>query len=463
MAVFPIMSDMQKSLEAKNFQSKFTGKLIDPTDAQYDKLRIVFPGGISCKPALIILAQNVSDVQAAITLAREEKRELAIRSGGHSTAGYSTCDDGIVLDLRQMKAYEINSEEQTVWAEPGLTASELTKALDTQDFVLGFGDTGSVGIGGITLGGGIGFLVRKFGLTIDNLLAIDIVTADGKQHHVSADSEPDLFWALRGGGGNFGVVTRFTYKLHKLPETMGGMLFLPAEPKILAEYMELSEKAPNELSSIINVMPCPPMPFVPAQYHGKLIMMALVMYAGPASEGQSVLAPFRSLATPIADMLRPMRYKDIFFPEDGSYHPLAISQTLLMDTVDMKTATLIFDQLNASDASMRAVQLRYLGGAVSTVSEDATAYAHRSSRIVANVATFYTGETDKTIRANWVKETSSLLTQQDKGAYVGFLGAGNEQVTIAYPPSTLARLRKVKRSYDPENFFHLNLNITPEM
>jgi FAD/FMN-containing dehydrogenase len=249
------------------------------------------------------------------------------------------------VDLRNLKDVTINDEKETVWAGAGITAGELTNTLDTHDFVLGFGDTGSVGIGGITLGGGVGFLARKFGLAIDNLIAAEIVTASGDILQVSSDSHPELFWALRGGGGNFGIVTKFQYKLHRLTECYGGMLFLPATPEVIAGCATLAEEAPDELSVIANVMSAFPMPMIPKEHHGKLALMLLAVYAGDPKDGEAALAPFRALARPIADLLKPMRYKDIFMPEDPKYHPTALSRNMFIDTIDTTTARMPYTTL----------------------------------------------------------------------------------------------------------------------
>lgn len=453
---------MQQILQIPQLQPRFIGRLVGPSDPDYDQLRTVFMGGIDRKPSLIILAQNTTDVQQAIALSQETKLELAIRSGGHSSAAHSVSDGGIVLDLRQMKAIELDKSSQTVWVEPGLTAAELTNALDKDDFVLGFGDTGSVGIGGITLCGGIGFLVRKFGMAIDNLLAAEIVTADGRVLNVNTDHHPDLFWAIRGGGGNFGVVTRFQFKLHRLTEVVGGLLVLPAQPELVASFMTLAAQAPDELSTILNIMPAPPMPFLPAEHHGQLVMMAMMLFAGPAKAAEPVLAPFRALAAPLADMVKPIRYREMFWPDDDSYHPTAAAQTMFMDQVDLPIATTIIDQLKSSDASMRVVQLRALGGALAQVSNDATAFAHRHSHILVNVAAFYQGPEDRGRREAWVKKVAADLQQSDHGAYVAFLGADEvNRIKDAYPATTWERLAQVKRQYDPDNFFRLNQNIEP--
>lgn len=441
--------------------SNFKGRVIFPGDAAYDAARTVFFGGIDSKPAAIIRVANREDVSRAIVFARENGLELAVRSGGHSTAGHSTTNGGLVIDVRDMNAFEMDTNTQTVWAETGLTAHELTIATDKHELAVGFGDTGSVGIGGITLNGGIGFLTRKYGLTIDNLLAAEIVTANGKTLLADSKSYPDLFWAIRGGGGNYGVATRFKYQLHKVSSVVGGMLILPATPETIFGFMEEAERAPDELSAIANIMPAPPMPMVPSEYHGKLIIMALVMYAGNTESGNRALAPFRALATPIADMVKPMRYPEIFPPEDATYHPTAASHTMFMDSVDTKLANTIINHLEASNAPMRVVQLRVLGGAMAKVATTDTAFAHRKKRILTNIASFYTGA-DKAEREAWVKNVSRDLYQGDSGAYVGFLGnEGESRVHAAYPGETWDRLASIKQIYDPDNLFRLNQNIPP--
>ena len=439
-----------------------TGRVIAPDDTDYDEARTVTLGGIDRRPEVIVKVADANDVAEVVSLARDTGLELAVRSGGHSASGHGVTEGGIVLDLSDMKALEIDVEGRTAWAETGLTAAEVTTALAAHGLALGFGDTGSVGIGGITLGGGVGFLGRKFGLTIDSLLAADVVTADGELLRADAETHPDLFWAIRGGGGNFGVATRFQYRLQVLPGIVGGMLLLPATADVVAGFIAAAEAAPDELSTIANVMPCPPMPFVPEERHGELVVMALMAYAGEAEAGERAIAPFRALATPIADLLKPMPYPEIYQPEDPEYHPLAISRTLFVDHIDLDVASQIVERLAASDAAMRVAQLRVLGGAISRVSAGATAYAHRASRIMVNVAAFYDGPEDRIVREAWVTDFAAALKQGDDGAYVNFVAdEGEARVRAAYPGSTWDRLAAIKGRYDPTNLFHLNQNITP--
>lgn len=457
-----LTNNLTADLDIAQLRATFDGRVIAPGDPGYDEARTIFYGGIDRRPAAIVRVAHAGDVARVIALARESGLELAVRSGGHSTAGHSVTDGGIVLDLREMRKLEIDAERRTAWAETGLTAGEYTAAAGARGLATGFGDTGSVGIGGITLGGGVGFLARKYGLTIDDLLAAEIVTADGQLHHVDATNEPDLFWAIRGGGGNFGVATRFQFRLHEVPQIVGGMLILPATPETVASFIAEAEAAPEELTIIANVMVAPPMPFLPADLHGQLIILALVCYAGDAEAGERAMAPFRKMAKPLADMVRPMSYPELYQPEEEEFHPTAAGQTLFMDSFDRSTAETILDYLQRSDALMRVAQLRVLGGAVARVPVEATAFAHRQRRIMTNVATFYQGPQERQEREAWVAAFAEALRQGDTAAYVNFLGdEGPARTRDAYPGAAWERLVAIKRRYDPENLFRLNQNIPP--
>ena len=450
------------SLSIPSLQGAFSGRVIAPGDAAYDEARAIFGGGFNGHPAVIVRAADAADVVKVVKLARETGLPLAVRSGGHSGAGHSTTEGGIVLDLRDLKSLDIDTDRRSAWAGAGLTAGEYSAGVGAHGLATGFGDTGSVGIGGITLGGGIGYLSRKHGLTIDSLLGAEVVTAAGEIVDVSDASHPELFWAIRGGGGNFGVVTRFHYRLHPVDQIVGGMLLLPATPETIAGAVQASENAPDELSAIINVMPAPPMPFIPPSHHGQLVVMILLCCAANAEDGTRAIAPFRALATPIVDMVRPMRYPEIFPPEDGSYHPKAVGTTLFIDTVDRDVAGTILDHLRRSDASMRVVQLRVLGGAMARIPRDATAFAHRDSRMLAVVVAFYNGPEDRPQRAAWTKASAGALNQGRSGAYVGFMmDDGEASVRSVYPDATWNRLASVKSRYDPNNLFRLNHNVPP--
>jgi FAD/FMN-containing dehydrogenase len=446
----------------QRLRGEIAGQVIAPADAEYENARLVFMPQFDRRPAAIVKPASAGEVSTVVTLAHDEGLELAVRSGGHSAAGHGVSEGGIVLDLSELKALEIDPDGQAAWAETGLTAGQVATSAQTHGLAIGLGDTGSVGIGGLTLGGGIGYLVRKHGLTIDDLLAAEIVTADGRLLHVDTEHDPELFWAIRGGGGNFGVATRFRYRLHPVGTVTGGMLVLPATADVVAGFIAAAEAAPEELSTIANVMTAPPMPFLPKEWHGKLVVLAMLVHAGSLDEGERAVAPFRALATPLADMVRPMPYSDIYPPEDPNYRPRAAARTLFMDAVDSAVAEKILGRLEDSTAMMRVAQLRVLGGAMARVPADATAFAHRQSRIMVNVAAIYGNPDEAPVHEGWATETAAALRQTDTGAYVNFVGdEGVERIRAAYPGATWERLKAVKRRYDPNNLFRLNQNIPP--
>jgi hypothetical protein len=456
------MSSTEIARPSPDSLSDIKGRVITPEDPTYDQERTVFYGGIDKRPSAIVRVGNAGDIRRVIATARDEGYELAVRSGGHSIVGHSTTDGGLVIDLRDMSKLEIDPASRTAWVDSGATAHHVTEELGKHGFVIGFGDSGSVGVGGITTGGGIGFLVRKFGLTIDSLQAAEVVTADGRLLRADEKEHSDLFWAIRGGGGNFGVVTRLQFRLHEMKQFTGGMLFLPATPETIMGFAAAALSAPEELSTIGNVMPCPPMPFIPQEIHGRLIIFAFIAYAGDDESAQKAIAPFRALATPIADMVKVQPYLAMYPPEDPNYRPTAVARTMFVDSIDPAKADLIFDSLSKADG-MRVTQLRALGGAVSRVSADATAYAHRSKPMLVNVAAFYQGEADREVRKKWVTDFARRLQPNDNGAYVGFLtDDGQDRIRSAYPGATWDRLTQVKATYDPTNLFRLNQNIPPK-
>ena len=455
-------SSTPDAISIPELRAELTGTVIEPDDAGYDDARAVFYGGIDRRPQAIVRVADDADVAHVVSLARNSGIELAVRSGGHSIAGHSVTEGGIVLDLSDRRALDIDVEGRTAWAETGLTAEEFSSAVAAHGLAVGFGDSGSVGIGGITLGGGVGYLTRRDGLTIDSLLAADIVTADGLVRRVDATTEPDLFWAIRGGGGNFGVATRFLFRLHPLESFFGGILILPATTDVIAGFVAEAQAAPAELSSIANVMPAPPMPFLPEEHHGKLVVLAFIAYAGDADAGERAVAPFRALASPLADMLKGMPYPEIYPPEEEGYRPVGTARTMFVDTIGRPQAETILEHLGTSTAQMGVAQLRVLGGAMARVRNDATAFAHRQSKIMVNCAALYERPEETEVHEPWVERFADALRQGDAGAYVNFLGDESaERVRAAYPGTTWDRLRAIKTRYDPTNLFHLNQNIPP--
>jgi len=451
-------------LPVESLRDQLSGRVILPNDPEYEEARVVSRGDVDGHPAVIVRVANTDDIAKAIGFARENGLELAVRSGGHSSAGHSTTDGGLVIDLRDLRDCDIDDEARTMYAETGLTALDVTARAWEHGMAIGFGDTGSVGIGGITLGGGVGYAARKYGLTIDNLLEAEVVLADGTVVTANENEHPDLFWAVRGGGGNFGVATRFKYQLHDVPSFVGGMIILPATAETIAGFIKAAEEAPEELGTIANVMNCPPMPFLPPDVVGKMVVMGLLGYFGTDdAAGVEAMKPFQSLAQPLADFLKPEPYPDMYPPEDPSYRPKAIDHVFFMDSVDEHMAQTILDRLNASDSPLRAVQLRVLGGAMARVPNDATAYAHRDKKIMAIAVNFFEGEADFAKRQQWTRETVAAMDQGVPGAYVNFVreDADESAVRRAYPEPTYSRLAEIKAKYDPDNVFNRNQNVPP--
>jgi FAD/FMN-containing dehydrogenase len=453
---------MKTDVVESKLRNIVSGRVITSSDADYDQARSVFYSWVSKRPGAIVRAANPEDVKGVVNFARDNGLELAVRGGGHSIAGHSISEGGVVLDMSGMQGLDIDAQGKTAWAEAGLTAGKYIEATAAHGLTTGFGDTATVGIGGITLGGGVGYLVRKYGLTIDSLLAADIVTADGKLLRVDEENYPDLFWAIRGGGGNFGVVTRFKYRLHPVSDIVGGMIILPATAETISGFISANEEAPEELSGIANVMPAPPMPFLPPEMHGKLIVFGMLVYAGAGEAGEKAIAPFKKLATPLADMTGPKKYPEIFAGPEGPHPTAGSALTMFVDKIDKVDAQLILDRLNSNDAPIRVTQLRVLGGAMARVPVMATAFAHRTSKIMANVATLYENPADGAKHEAWTKDTAKALQQSDKGAYVNFLAnEGEARIRAAYPGFTWQRLSEIKKKYDPDNLFKLNQNIPP--
>ena len=447
-----------------DLEAAIRGRVIGPGSDDYDAARAVLFGGIDKHPAAIAKVADATDVAAVIRIARECGLPLSVRSGGHSVTGVSVVDGGVVIDVRDLTAIELDVDGLSAWAGSGLTAVDFSKAAGEHGLAVGFGDTGSVGLGGITLGGGVGYLVRKFGLTIDSLLAAEIVTADGEIRVVDPAHDPDLFWATCGGGGNFGVATRFRFRLHSVPAFSGGLLVLPATPETVALFIAESEDAPEDVTTIANVMPCPPLPFVDEAHHGKLVIFALMACAAADAAAVRMLAPFRAIAEPLGDMVHPIPYPEIYPPEDDSYHPLAVSRTLFMDRFDLPIAKRIVKTLEASDASLRVAQIRVLGAAAARVPNDATAYAHRDRPIMVNVAAFYEGDADKPWREAWVEDFAGWLSGGDQAAYVNFLAdEGEGRIRAAYPHGAYERLAAIKARYDPTNVFSACQNVPPAL
>jgi len=445
-----------------DLRAQLEGPVIGPDDSDYDAARGVVLRSIDRRPAAIVRPVDADEVSHVVSLARETGVELAVRAGGHSYAGHSTTEGGIVLDLRELTALEVDPGDRVVRAGGGLTTGDVTTAAGAHGLAVGFGDTPTVGIGGLTLGGGAGYLVRKHGLTIDHLLGAEVVTADGRVLDVDETHEPDLFWAIRGGGGNFGVVTRFDFRLHPLDTVTGGMLAIPATPETLAGLVEVADAAPEELSVIANVLgAAPPLPFVPQEDVGKPIILALLVHSGSLDEGEKAVAPLRALG-PVADFVRAMPYGEMFTMQAPEAPPRAVTNTFFSTSFSEDDARELLERTRASTALLAAAQIRVLGGAVSRVPDEATAYAHRQRRIIVNVAAIYASPAEDAVHRAWVDDAAAAIRHGDDAAYVNFLGdEGAERVQAAYPGATWDRLVDIKRRYDPGNVFRINQNVPP--
>jgi FAD/FMN-containing dehydrogenase len=439
------------------------GSVIVPGDAAYDDARAVYFTATDRRPGVIVRPAEAADVACVVRIARSSGSELAVRNGGHSPAGHGVIDGGIVLDLRGLRGIHIDVARRVARAGAGVPAGEYTRAAGGHGLATGFGDAPSVAVGGITVAGGIGFLHRKFGMTIDSLVAAEVVTAAGDVVRADADSHADLFWAIRGGGGNFGVVTEVKLALHPVNQVLGGMLMLPATPQRLVDLLAIADAAPDELSLIAAAMPAPPMPMIPPEHHGRMILMVILVYCGDIQAGEGVIAPIRALATPLLDAVRPMDYPEIYAGHEGQPHPAAVAiHSRFIDSLDLAAATRLFEGLQSGTAPMRVAQFRPLGGAVSRVSADATAFAHRDRRFMVNVAAMHERLADAPEHALWSATVAAELGAGSAGAYVGFLAQdGAARIREAYPGMTWDRLVQVKRSYDPENLFRGNHNIGP--
>jgi FAD/FMN-containing dehydrogenase len=443
----------------EELRGKVKGRVLLPEDAgSYDESRAVYFGGFDRRPAAIAMVADAADVASVLSVARHAGLPLAVRAGGHSNAGHSVCEGGIVLHLGELRAIDVDARARAVWAGAGLSAGDLTTALGAHGGAVTFGDGHLVGIAGLTLGGGVGLLSRKHGMTIDSLTAADVVTADGELLRTDETSHPDLFWAIRGGGGNFGVVTRFQYRLADVDRVLGGILVLPATADVVARLIEALATAPEDLTAIVNVQTAPPAPFIPKEHHGTVVTWINLVHLGAQADAERAVARLRALAPPIADTVRPMRYPEIL-PPQVAMRPLVVQHMRHLDTFARDMAATIVDALNASSAPVRVVQLRVLGGAVSRVPNDATAYAHRDRPMMLMIAAMYQDASQTAAHQRWVDELGAALPKRP-GAYVNFMkDEGAQRVREAYPGRTWDRLVAAKRRYDPTNLFRLNQNV----
>jgi FAD/FMN-containing dehydrogenase len=445
------------------FAAGIGGTVIRPDDDGYDLARQVHNANTDLRPLCIVQAASAADVARTIVFARETGLELAVRGGAHSIAGHGTSEGGIVLDLGTMKGLHIDPVRRLAWAQAGLRAGEYTAAAAEHGLATPFGDTGSVGIAGLTLGGGIGWLVRKYGLAIDALVSVEMVLADGRIVVASETEHPDLFWAVRGGGGNFGVVTRFQFRLYPVSTILGGALFMPPTREVLRGLESVAAAAPESLSTISVLMPAPPAPFIPEAIHGQPTLAIMFVYDGDAEAGQAALEPFRQLATPMAELVMPMPYVGIYeMLKDAEQRSPTSHRSLFLETLDDAAVDTILERMAAPSSPVAMTQIRILGGAMARVGADDTAFAHRDAPVMVVIVTPFEDMAAAPVHAAWTQAYYEELRPRAIGVYSNFLEAeGEDRIREAYPEATYRRLADVKRRYDPTNLFRRNQNIAP--
>jgi FAD/FMN-containing dehydrogenase len=452
---------------ADAIERSFRGQLIHPADAGYDEHRRVWNGSINRRPDLIARCAGVADVLATVRFAREHEVPVAVRGGGHSFPGLSVCDGGVVVDLGMMKGIRADPEARTVRAQAGVLLGELDREAQAFGLAVPAGIVSHTGVAGLTLGGGIGWLHRKYGLTIDNLVSVDLVTADGHFVKASANENPDLFWGVRGGGGNFGIVTEFEFTLRRVgPMVMAGAVFWPMEesPNVLRFYRDWIADCPDELMTIVVQRRAPALPVVPPEVVGKHVIAVACCYAGPVDDGEEVLRPLKAFGAPVLDVCVPkpfVAHQGMFDPSFRHgcwYYVRSCDVAELSDNViDIMT----HHGMRIS-SPISSIALWQMGGAVSRVSENETAFNGRNAGFNFNInGNSLTADGFEEER-DWARQYWSALAPYHTSVYVNFLmEEGEERIRQAYGPEKYERLKALKRKYDPTNFFRLNQNIKP--
>jgi FAD/FMN-containing dehydrogenase len=463
------MATAQRDLAIERLAGSLEGELIAPGHAAYDEARRIWNGAIDRRPACIARCTGVADVVAAVRFARERDLLVAVRSGGHGVGGHALCDGGLVIDLSPMKGIRVDPQARSARAQAGVLWGELDR--ETQLF--GLATVGGIvthtGIAGLTLGGGIGWLMRKHGATVDNLLSADVVTAEGEIVTASEDENPDLFWAIRGGGGNFGIVTSFEYQLHRVgPIVLAGPVFHPLEdaPAVLRFYREFIAAAPDELTTIFDLSVPPPLPSLPEEVHGKPVVMVGACYAGAPDDGAEVVRPLKEFGRPIADLLEPKPYAAL----QSMFDPLVPhgwhrywKSVELPPLTDAAIDTLV--EHSSALTSPRSYCIVFqLGGALGRVGEAETAFSQREAAHNVNINAVWTeDDPDADRHIAWARGFFDAMQPHARGrVYLNFLGdEGAARVRQAYGTEQYARLVELKRKYDPTNVFRLNQNIEP--
>ena len=456
-------------VDVKPLKAAVRGDVILPGDASYDAARKVWNGMIDKHPAVIVRPTGVADVMAAVAFARKQGMVVAIKGGGHNVAGNAVCDGGLVLDMSRLKGIHVDAERKTARAQAGVLWGELDR--ETQAF--GLATTGglvsSTGVAGFTLGGGIGWLMRSCGLTCDNLLSAELVTADGAFTRASATEHPDLLWALKGGGGNFGVVTSLEYRLHPVgPTVLGGLLFHRGEKArdLLRFYREYTKTIPDTLTTMVVCTTAPPAPFLPADVHGKPVVGVALCYNGPVDKGQKLVQPLRDFGKPVADLIGPVPYTALQAFLDPMWGPGTSNywKSHYLKEVDDAAIDTVLEFMAKVPTPLSEFHLQHQEGAVARASADESAFANRDAAYVVNLLGRWTEPKDTERCVGWVRSFWDALRPHATGRiYVNFLGDTSEDaVRASYGAEKYDRLAAVKAKYDPTNFFHVNFNVAPK-
>ncbi|HLJ67000.1 MAG TPA: FAD-binding oxidoreductase [Chloroflexota bacterium] len=451
----------------QDFASQLRGRLLRPGDEGYDAARTLHNAMIDRNPGLIVRATGTADVISAVNFARTHDLTISVRGGGHGVAGHAVCDGGLMVDLSLLNSVRVDPEARIARAGGGCVWGDVDH--ETQAFGLAVtgGQVSHTGIGGLTLGGGIGNLARKFGLSIDNLLSADIVTADGRLLTVSATSHPDLFWAIRGGGGNFGIVTSFEYRLHPVgPIVAGGMLAWPVEqaPQVLRAWREFMATAPEEVEVGAAFITAPPLPFVPPHLVGKQLIALMPCYAGPLEEGLQTLGALRTFAEPAIDLLGPIPYVALqqMVDDATAFGMLNYWKSGFVSRFDDAAIETLLEHTTRVTSPLSIVLLLPLGGAIQRVPAGATAFGHREAVLDMVIFAVWTDPTENDRHITWTRTFFDAMQPYLQGVYVNGMDADEtDRVKAAYDPAVYDRLVAVKNAYDPANLFHHNANIKP--
>jgi FAD/FMN-containing dehydrogenase len=448
------------------FRAGLRGSLVRKDDAGYDETRALWNAMIDRRPAMIVRCAGAADVIQCVKLAGEKDLLFSIRGAGHNIAGKATCEGGLMIDLSGMRDVRVDAESGTVRTGPGATLADLDHETQAFGLAVPVGINSTTGVAGLTLGGGFGWISRKHGLTVDNLLSADVVLADGRLVHASAKTEPELFWGLRGGGGNLGIVTSFEFQAHPVgPEVLAGLVVHPYAdaPRVARHWRDFCQKAPDEASAWIVARKAPPLPFLPEEWHGKEVLVLAMMYTGDMAAGEKAFASLRSFGKPIADVVGPHPFAGWQQAFDPLLTPGARNYWKSHNFKEMTDEALdtILDYAGRLPSAASEIFVGQLGGATNRIAPDATAYPHRDANFVMNVHTRWEDAMEDKACVAWARKFFDTMAPfATGGVYVNFISEDEERVHEAYG-ANYERLAKVKQRYDPDNFFRVNQNVAP--